>query len=578
VAGTWINQCRNNHPKCARNLQQWYPTRLLQIDRGVRKVKLIISKIQVPNSAYVTLSHRWPKVMPVKLLSSNTAQFQSGIEISELPKIFQDAISITYHLGFHYLWIDSLCIQQDEDFLDWEMESQRMDKVYSNAFLNLSATMASTGSEMLLQCRQQDPTAPSKVKLLKAESENYYITNARVWKDEIDHAPLNHRAWVFQERFLANRILHFGSSQLAWECCEQQALELFPEGLHQYTAHFSNSKPRINETLVVSAQALKQIQPREPPPMPEEGDVPRMENKEEANKDKLVFKFIDEYHQLVQTYTTCHLTWNKDKLIAFSGIPKKISEITGIFDDYVAGMWHLLLPFNLNWKSEEDSDDEDCRTTVKDPSSFSAPSWSWASSTRPVVFPSQSQDTGQIFIADWSFSEQVMLRTFRYVDSSVIHLKGALLSLQIEWSDEEGLISFKTEGLEYTENELLEPAGPLLDIDGSEKEVAMLSKRERIWWLPLIADKVALHGIILTRIPRKSNTYRRLGRIQVPILSVFQYEIGPESKEFKRANGVGRPVFDPLNKVVKRQNDEEPKGQALIDLIRTRQDAELTLR
>jgi hypothetical protein len=61
------------------------------------------------------------------------------IPVAELPLTFQDAVNITRALSQHLLWIDSLCIIQD-DQADWERESARMASVYQNAFLTIAAT------------------------------------------------------------------------------------------------------------------------------------------------------------------------------------------------------------------------------------------------------------------------------------------------------------------------------------------------------------------------------------------------------------------------------------------------------
>lgn len=55
-----------------------------------------------------------------------------------MPKTFVDAITITRHLGIRYLWIDSLCICQD-DSEDWARESSRMCEVYRNAHVVIAA-------------------------------------------------------------------------------------------------------------------------------------------------------------------------------------------------------------------------------------------------------------------------------------------------------------------------------------------------------------------------------------------------------------------------------------------------------
>jgi hypothetical protein len=55
-------------------------------------------------------------------------------------------------LHVRYLWIDSLCIIQD-DTEDWRTESLRMDQVYKNALLNIAATAASDSRRGLFYSR-----------------------------------------------------------------------------------------------------------------------------------------------------------------------------------------------------------------------------------------------------------------------------------------------------------------------------------------------------------------------------------------------------------------------------------------
>jgi hypothetical protein len=65
--------------------------------------------------------------------------FRTRLPFISLSRRFQDAMYATLSLGFHYLWIDSLCIEQN-DRADWKQESEHMAKVYKNATCNLSVS------------------------------------------------------------------------------------------------------------------------------------------------------------------------------------------------------------------------------------------------------------------------------------------------------------------------------------------------------------------------------------------------------------------------------------------------------
>lgn len=68
--------------------------------------------------------------------------------ISDLPKTHQDTIKLARHLQIRYIWIDSICVCQD-DQKDWEQESAKMLSIYCNAYLTVSASRAEDSSQGL---------------------------------------------------------------------------------------------------------------------------------------------------------------------------------------------------------------------------------------------------------------------------------------------------------------------------------------------------------------------------------------------------------------------------------------------
>jgi len=78
----------------------------------------------------------------------------SGIPESDLSRSFQDAVTFTRWIGIRYLWIDCLCIIQDDEE-DWEKESAKMASIYSGAFLVLGATRAAGCDEGFLGPREK---------------------------------------------------------------------------------------------------------------------------------------------------------------------------------------------------------------------------------------------------------------------------------------------------------------------------------------------------------------------------------------------------------------------------------------
>lgn len=70
---------------------------------------------------------------------------KQGITWASLSKTSQDAINLTRKLGVQSIWIDSLCIVQDDKY-DWETESATMAAVYRDAYLTIAVSLAADGS------------------------------------------------------------------------------------------------------------------------------------------------------------------------------------------------------------------------------------------------------------------------------------------------------------------------------------------------------------------------------------------------------------------------------------------------
>ncbi|KAK0738098.1 heterokaryon incompatibility, partial [Schizothecium vesticola] len=85
------------------------------------------------------LSHHPPLRATVATLQS----FRDGIQLNQLPKTIEQAVSICIHLGIQYSWVDALCIIQD-DGLDWEKESRKMATVYSEARVTIIAASSTS--------------------------------------------------------------------------------------------------------------------------------------------------------------------------------------------------------------------------------------------------------------------------------------------------------------------------------------------------------------------------------------------------------------------------------------------------
>lgn len=113
----WLSICEHEHGlRCElpAGPTTQRPTELLAIDIHRQCI------CRLPEgSRYIALSYCWPIQNTFTLTKGNMNElFQSSIlqeKTQKLPQIIQDTIRFAYELGESYLWVDALCIIQDDD-------------------------------------------------------------------------------------------------------------------------------------------------------------------------------------------------------------------------------------------------------------------------------------------------------------------------------------------------------------------------------------------------------------------------------------------------------------------------------
>jgi hypothetical protein len=175
---------------------------------------------------YVALSHRWGKAKPTcqgsepRTIKENCKDRLNGFSIDDLPKTFQDAVRITRAIGQQFLWIDAVCIIQEDDD-DWKKESQTMDAVFSSAYCTIAADAAKDWTHGFLRHRLPQFTMASRNGI------PMYTCDTKHDFDDVKNSELNRRAWVLQERILSRRILHFTESHTYLACGNSVRCENF---------------------------------------------------------------------------------------------------------------------------------------------------------------------------------------------------------------------------------------------------------------------------------------------------------------------------------------------------------------
>ncbi|KAF2971192.1 hypothetical protein GQX73_g2406 [Xylaria multiplex] len=362
VVRGWLETCVKGHEACNRHEGSVFmPSRFLDV-ANPNRMDLAFLMIRGEDVAadlrYVALSHCWGKTKTIVTTKSAVNEHRNGIDVRILPRTFQDAIEIVRSLGLRYVWIDSLCIIQDDAY-DWEAEAARMADVYRNAYLVLGAARADSDIAGFLDNR----SLPANSTELGAFQITLLPPLLKRWThgaDIITSEPLSSRAWCLQERCLARRMIHYGNLQTSWECAELRASEdgdaIFEEG---------DQLSRILQTANAGISVF--------------GDVVRSTwNSDVAPRRRdSVLKYSD-WCRLVSQYSARDITKDTDRLPALLGIASALKAITR--DDYMYGTWRGGLLEGLAWCSST-------KNGLSRPENSDAPSWSWAAVKGVVDFP-----------------------------------------------------------------------------------------------------------------------------------------------------------------------------------------------
>ncbi len=239
----WIDLCDDSHPQCSQLrlgtdlTNKWVPSRLLHILSGSEESKEVVQLCNGINGGcdvqYVALSHCWGQNFPElsKLTTTSISRLKEGVQVNTLSTTFKDAILATKNIGLSYIWIDSLCIMQDSTE-DWLKEAGLMCNVYQRSYVNIAATSSADSSGSLFTNRHPLSTVPCTVRMNldgHAPRDFHVFPESQAkWGSAVDYdSVLNSRAWVFQERLLSTRTIHFAANQMYWECCKLRASENF---------------------------------------------------------------------------------------------------------------------------------------------------------------------------------------------------------------------------------------------------------------------------------------------------------------------------------------------------------------
>jgi hypothetical protein len=149
------------------------PTRLIDVSSFSNSANdglhLVETKdLSSKNVSYIALSYRWGDSNSLTTSSTSLKDRLRCILFKDMPKTIQDAVIVTSQLKLRYLWVDALCIVQD-DKAEWLREAENMAEIYMNSYCTIAAHSADHAdhgfhaiNSFLGIARQQCPTTSGK--------------------------------------------------------------------------------------------------------------------------------------------------------------------------------------------------------------------------------------------------------------------------------------------------------------------------------------------------------------------------------------------------------------------------------
>ncbi|PMD45943.1 HET-domain-containing protein [Hyaloscypha variabilis F] len=274
-----------------------------------------------------------------------------SIYLDEIAATIHEAMQVTKEMKCRYLWVDALCIvQDDEESKPFQIE--HMDAIYRQAILTIVAgdclsakdKIYGLGSNPRETIQRTYSYRPGLT--LTANEATYGDIEVEVMLSEWAS-----RAWTFQERILSRRLLIFVNSTVHWSC----------SCLRWSEAEHNPSEER-------------------PPPWvyyndPIFHDSPTLYMKRLQLPGEYSINFV--WQNVVKTFTTLTLTYERDVLLAIAGLESYIAQY---FDtSYIFGHPQKNFLDFLIWLPRFEG--------ARRRNAIGIPSWSWASWVANICYP-----------------------------------------------------------------------------------------------------------------------------------------------------------------------------------------------
>jgi Heterokaryon incompatibility protein (HET) len=474
----WQFTCGQSHSGC---LQRAYrPKRLLHVGGGDVSHLTLQSchESSTPNvPEYAALSYMWGGPQRFLTLKDNLEIRMARIELEDLPRTLRDAVLVCRALGMQWLWIDALCIIQDDPQDKYE-QIKTMGEVFQSAALTIIPATSLGSDEGFLFDTFNSATLPfQRFRFVNSDGKGGSICMIKK-QSNAPRFPIETRGWTMQERLLSTRLLFFHPGRIDWVCRESH---LFAGSSSSYSVNLIDvSVTRGNSTFGAP-------------------DINSGVNRQ-----------IQHWYFLIRAFSERKLSNPRDRLPALSGIAKEFRQNFPALGDYVAGLWTTNLAQQLLWRIEYNAEWK-CGVN-----GFMGPSWSWVSIENAFMFPATAdiQAATRLEIIDHEIQYVVGSDRYGLLSAASLKVRGRLKPAQWNISTQkiespDGLIPAGNPET-IADSQEFASQGPLA---GSSVHVYCLEIQDARYWARGLRTNLSkvFTGLLLFKFPDVQSTYRRAG-------------------------------------------------------------------
>lgn len=219
-----LRVCETDHTACSKPDRSFVPSRLLRLQPGSDSQIFVILETDpaakwhgaTGGLEYLALSYCWGGAQELQLNAKSEEDLTRGIHVSSLPLTLRDAVLVAWDLGLHFVWIDCLCIRQD-NLNDLSFEIAQIPEIYENSRITISAARASHSREGFLHQSSLPPRSRAAFRLPFACPDGN-LGSVILFDAQSNLSPIGRRAWTLQEYLLSRRVLQFTDFRLHWTC------------------------------------------------------------------------------------------------------------------------------------------------------------------------------------------------------------------------------------------------------------------------------------------------------------------------------------------------------------------------